>query len=282
MPKQIQCPFCSGSVVPKFIAKPFNTVNGMLQRNFGIRIPSAAIGQLITSLAPVKVSSILKQACSACGSGDMITDPSDDSEKHDNAAQIAKSTADERKKNENLLSPPCGNRYTVIQGCDLLEVGLGMNTSPSYRVDKDKGIRNSRLLDPSEVDTKKAGPVSPVGAKANHVQGINPISTPGGHYVIKCSNKFSVVVGAQGIDITTGGPVNIHGGITTITGPEVTVGSKTGRLVLEGDVVNINGKSIEVAPTDGHLFVKGNISNTGNIVSGGHYTPKVFLLFICR
>ena len=169
-----------------------------------------------------------------------------------------------------MFSPPCGNRYTIIQGCELLEVGLGMNTAPSYRVDKNKSIRNKGLVDPGQINTKTAGPQIPEGGNCNHVQGINTLSSPGGHYMIKCSNKFSVVAGAQGIELTTGGPVTISGGITRITAPELSIGSQTGRLALHGDVVDIGGRSVEVAPTDGHFFVKGTISNTGNLVVGGH------------
>jgi hypothetical protein len=247
----------------------FASVGGFLQRNFNIRIPTALQSYLAEN-TPVTVKSALKGKCKVCGGKGTLPDPTDDSAKYQKAKSIAQSRAKEIQEKEALLAPPCGNRYTIIQGSDLLEVGIGMNDAPSYRVDKDKGVRNKGLIDPGLVNTKKAGPQFPEGATANHVQGLNPPASPGGHYVIKCSNKFSVLAGAQGIDITTGGPVTIHGGITQIIGPEVTVGSKTGRLLLEGDVVNINGKSIEITPNDGHFFVKGTISNTGNLMVGGH------------
>jgi hypothetical protein len=265
--KQITCPFCTGTVLPKLAARPFLSLNGFLQRNFGIQIPSTAFSTLL-QLAPIPKKALFLQSCVACGGKGSIPDPSDDSAKHAQVADLAKQHQAEIEKNE-ALATGC-NRYTIIQGSDLLEVGIGMNTTPSYRVDEGKGIRNARLADPSEVDTSKGGPQAPIGATANHVQGTNPLSSPGGVYVIKCSNKFSVLAGAQGIDITTGGPVNIHGGITSIIGPEVTIGSSTGRLLLEGETVIVNGKSIEVSPSDGHLFVRGTISNTGNIITGGH------------
>jgi hypothetical protein len=265
--KTIPCPFCSGSVLAKTGGRAFASLNGLVQRNFGIKIPTTIFSTLLQN-APIPKKALFQQACPACGGGDKIKDPSDDSAKHKEVANLAKQHQAEIEKNE-AQATGC-NRYTIIQGSDLLEVGLGMNTTPSYRVDKDKSVRNARLADPSEINTDKGGPQIAIGATANHVQGTNPLATPGGQYVIKCSNKFSVLVGAQGIDITTGGPINIHGGITQIIGPEVTIGSSTGRLLLEGETVNINGKSIEVAPSDGHLFVRGTISNTGNIVTGGH------------
>jgi hypothetical protein len=265
--QQITCPFCTGTVLPKLAARPFLSLNGFLQRNFGIKVPSTAFSTLL-QMAPIPKKLLFLQSCAACGGSGKLKDPSDDSDKHKQVADLAKQHQAEIEKNE-ALATGC-NRYTIVQGSDLLEVGIGMNTTPSYRVDEGKSIRNARLADPSEVDTTKGGPQAPIGAKSNHVQGTNPLASPGGVYVIKCSNKFSVLAGAQGVDITTGGPVNIHGGITSIIGPEVTIGSSTGRLLLEGETVVVNGKSVEVAPSDGHLFVRGTISNTGNIVTGGH------------
>ena len=267
--REIQCPFCTGQVLTKNGGRLFSTISGFLQRSFAIRIPTGLLS-FIQEKMPVSKKSILKGKCEACGGKGSIKDPSDDSEKYEKVKQIAQSKSKEILELEAKLAPPCGNRYTIIQGCDLLEVGLGMNDAPSYRVDKDKSVRSKGLIDPSKTNTKKGGPQIPEGGKANHVQGLNPIASPGGHYMIKCSNKFTLLAGAQGIDITTGGPVTISGGITRIIGPEIIIGSQTGRLALNGDVVDIAGKSIEVSPTDGHLFVKGTISNTGNLMVGGH------------
>ena len=267
--RKLKCPFCSGKIMAKSGGRLFATVGGFLQRNFSIRIPTA-LQSYLQENTPVTVKSALKEKCKVCGGKGTIKDPTDDTDKYKEAKSIAKKYSKEIEEKEALLAPPCGNRYTIIQGSDLLEVGIGMNDAPSYRVDKDQGVRNKGLIDPGQVNTKKAGPQFPEGATANHVQGLNPPASPGGHYVIKCSNKFSLLAGAQGVDITTGGPVTIHGGITQIIGPEVTVGSGTGKLLLEGDVVSINGKSVEVTPSDGHLFVKGTISNSGNLMVGGH------------
>lgn len=267
--RKIQCPFCSGQVLTKNGGRLFSTITGFLQRSFAIRVPTA-LQSYIQEKTPVSKKSIIKGTCEICNGTGTIADPSDDTEKYKKVKQLAESKAEEIQELESKLAPPCGNRYTIIQGSDLLEVGLGMNDAPSYRVDKDKSIRNKGLIDPSKINSKKGGPQIPEGGRANHVQGTNPIASPGGHYMIKCSNKFSVLVGAQGIDINTGGPITISGGITRITAPEISIGSQTGRLALQGDVVDITGKSIEVAPTDGHLFVKGTISNTGNLMVGGH------------
>lgn len=267
--RSTQCPFCTGEFLAKTQGKAIQSISGFLQRSFNIRIPSPLIS-FLQNQSPIGKKSLFKGGCPACKGKGSLPDPSDDSSKYDQVKQLAESKSKELLELENQLAPACGNRYTIIQGNDLLEVGLGMNSSPSYRIDKEKSVRNKGLIDPSKIDTEKGGPQIPEGAPCNHVQGLNPMATPGGSYTIKCSNKFSVVTGAQGIDLTTGGPLTISGGITRITAPELTIGTSSGRLTLEGEVVNINGKSVEISPSDGHLFVKGTMSTTGNIMVGGH------------
>lgn len=270
MVRQIQCPNCTGEVLTKKAGRPFASINAFLQRAFSIRIPNLAIIDWIKERLPVSKLTISKGKCEYCGGKQVIDDPTDDTDKWEAVKANFDARKEEIEELEARLAPPCGNRYTVIQGCDLLEVGLGMNDTPSYRTEPEKDLANGRLLDPGEGDMKQGGPQIPKGAKRTLVVGCNPPASPGGHYVIKCSNKFSLVVGAQGIDITTGGPITINGGITQITGPQVTVGTSTGRCVIEGETVNLNGKSVEVAPSDGSFFVKGSLNATGNAVVAGH------------
>lgn len=267
--REVQCPFCTGQVLAKSSGRPFATISGFLQRSFAIVIPTAIMSYLKERM-PVSKQAIFKEGCPTCKGKGTIEDPSDDTAKYEQVKANFGAAAQEIQEAENQLAPTGGNRYTIIQGCDLLEVGLGMNDAPSYRVEIDKNIRNKGLVDPGQINTKKAGPQIPEGGFCNHVQGINSVASPGGHYVIKCSNKFTVLVGAQGIDMNTGGPFTINAGITRITGPEISIGSQKGRLSLQGDVVDIGGRSVEISPTDGHLFVKGTISNTGNLITGGH------------
>lgn len=268
MPREIQCPFCTGQVLSKTAGRLFSSISGFLQRSFKIRLPTGLLN-LLKDMFPVSKKTLFKDKCEACQGKGSIPDPSDDSDKIAQVKANAQARAQEILELENELAPACGNRYTIIQGCDLLEVGLGLNDANTHRVDKGANVRAYGLADPGKIDTKKGGSI-PQGAPADHVQSWPSLASPGGHYMIKCSNKFSLVVGAQGVDISTKGPVNISGGVTRITSPEISLGTQKGRLLLEGQVVNINGKSIEVAPSDGHFFVKGTISNTGNMMCQGH------------
>jgi len=267
--RELECPFCSGQVLVKKGGKTLSTISTFLQRSFSLKIPTGLLS-FIQDNAPTSKKSIIKGQCEVCKGKGTIKDPSDITSKIEKVKSNFKNAADQIAEWESHLAPACGNRYTIIQGSDLLEVGIGLNDAPSYNVEKEKSVRSKGLIGMPKIDTKKGAPMFPVGAPANHVQGINSAASPGGHYVIKCSNKFSLITGAQGVEITSGGPITISGGITRITGPEISIGTQTGRLHLEGEVVNINGKSIEAAPSDGHFFVKGTISNTGNLMVAGH------------
>ena len=264
-----KCPFCQGSTLVTKMGKTLSHVSGFLLRSFSIKIPTGVLNY-IKEHTPVPKTAALKGQCKVCKGKGSIKDPSKI------AVPVAEKVKADFQKNakeitelENKLAPHGGNRYTVIQGSDLLEVGLGMNDAPSYSIIEGAGKRNKRLVAHSDLSSKGA-PMFFEGADCNYVQGINSVASPGGHYFIKCSNKFSVMAGAQGIDLTTGGPITISGGITRISGPEITIGTQTGPLSLEGEVVNISGKSVEVSTSDGDFCVRGNISTTSNVRVGGH------------
>jgi hypothetical protein len=270
--REITCPNCEGDYVSKVAGRIFSSIGSFLQRTFNIRIPTVILNYLKERLQINKLTAF-NGDCLVCNGTRKIVDPSDDTQKYAEASQRTEKYIPEIEQNEAKLGNG-GNRYTIVQNSEVLEVGIGMNDIPSYRVDKNAGYRLRGLAGfgrgAGQV-SPKYGPI-PQGGNCNHVQGLNVPAVPGGsgHYIIKCSNKFSLVTGSQGIELTTSGPITFNGGITSITGPEVTIGSRTGKLALEGDVVNLVGRSIEAGPTDGHFVVKGTISNTGNIICGGH------------
>lgn len=265
--REIPCPGCTGNFLYKTAGRIFGAIEGFLQRTFSIRIPTTIISYLKERMPAAKAGAFTK-GCPVCGGKGKLKDPSDDRAKQKQAASVAKSYTKEIEHNESKLGTG-GNRYTIIQNHEYHEVGIGINDAPSYRVDYDAGWRNKGNAGPDKVNPAK-GLVIPEGGKANHVQGLIPPMSPGGTHTIKCTNKFTLITGSHGIEFKTSGPVTIKGGITKIIGPEVTVGSSTGKLHLEGDVVTMSGRSVEVAPTDGHFYVRGTISNSGNLMIGGH------------
>jgi hypothetical protein len=261
--RQITCPFCTGSVLTKEAGKATST-QPLMKARFSMKIPLMSVASKIFEDPEKSKKSLETSPCKACGGKGTIPDPHDDTSKYEQAAQKAQQNASKILKEENKLGQPGGSRYTIIRGSDLLEVGLGFNDKPSYRVDKGTSVANDGI-------GNHKVPSMPAGAKRNTVVGIqSPWPEDSGNYMIKCANNFQVLVGAGGIKMTTGGPVIISGGITQIVGPEVTIGSSTGGVTVEGETVMLRGKSIEAAPSEGHFFVKGSMSNTGNVSVGGH------------
>jgi hypothetical protein len=268
----ITCPNCEGSFLSVFAGKAFSAIGGFLQRSFNIRIPTVFLTYLKEKLNTVKFNAFGGE-CPYCDGERKVLDTTNDTKEYQEAARIAQSVAPEIEEAESQLGTG-GNRYVLVQNSEMKEIGIGMNDAPSYRIDPEAGYRLwglSGFGKKGNGTNPKYGPI-PKGSTYNHTQGLNPIAAPGGsgQGIIKCSNKFSVLAGAMGVEIVTNGPITLKGGITRISGPEVTVGTGAGKLLLEGEVVNMVGKSIEVGPTDGHFVVKGTISNTGNYICGGH------------
>lgn len=205
------------------------------------------------------------EKCKTCDGKKKIPDVSDDSTKYQQVQQKAQQNIQKTLDLEAKLGTG-GSRTTIIQGSELLYVGLGFNKSDSYELVQ-KGQPN-------------AGPVAG-GTSGAFPEGYNSTAVVGkqtsagwpshvGNYTIKCANKFQMLAGAGGITMATKGPLTISAGITTISGPMVTIGSSSGPLTLEGDVVTISGKTITMSPTDKQLVVKGTVSTTANMIVGGH------------
>ena len=261
MAKKIPCPTCTGKVTTNNYKQKEETQEGFT----GITGFAARTALGLAKNGPAKVASLFDKKCPTCGGKGSLPDKTDLSKQQKAAAKVAESESESILKLEASLGPVGGNRHQVVVGDDMLEVGLGMNDSKSYKVIKDGQVA------PIGGKIEAKGTV-PVYRKSSSVVGTNPLAIPGGHYHIKCSNKFSVFAGAQGVDITSIGPVVIKGGITQITGPEVTIGSSAGQVTIEGEHLQLSGKSIAITPDaggDGQVAIQGTLHTTGNIVVGG-------------
>jgi hypothetical protein len=203
--------------------------------------------------------------CPTCEGKGEIEDKTDRTEQIQSAAKKAEGLKDEILELEASLGPTGGNRHTLVVGDDTLEVGLGYNDSPSYTVIEDGALAQGG------VTMEKKAPMK-VSKKVNAVVGTNPLATPGGNYTIKCSNKFLVRAGAHGIELSTEGPLKIKAGQTQFIGPEITLGSSQGQVVIEGQHTQINGRSIAITPDttgSGQVSIGGTMHTTGNIIAQG-------------
>jgi len=203
--------------------------------------------------------------CPDCGGKGTAKDGSDLTPNIKAAAAEAAKSQKIITQHEAELGPPGGNRTTMIAGNETLQIGLVVNKAKSYN------IVNDGAQAPSQVHIGEKGSIAG-HASSPYVHGTNPMSTPGGTYTIVVSNKMSIIVGAQGLDINTYGPINIFGGVTKITAPQMTIGSSSGPLNLEGNHVQITGKTVALAPTGGNkqVLVQGTLGVQSNaVVAGG-------------
>lgn len=273
--KKVPCPNCTGSggnnnIIVKSNGRLFSSISGLLQRTFSIRIPTSLLNYLKERI-PVSKSAALVN-CNTCNNTREIEDPSDDRDRYEQVAANLQAEASNIIMNEALIggTSGCGNEYCLWTGDVVHQFGLVPNDIPAYRVDPCAAPINGGILG-ENIDFEKAGIQVPAGGKCNHVQGLNPPAVPGGTYTLFCGNKCNIVAGAQGFNLTTGGEVNMTGGITKISGPEVTVGSETGRVAVAGDSLVLTGKkSVELGSEEGHVYSRSTISTPANLVVGGH------------
>ena len=203
------------------------------------------------------------EVCGICGGQKSIVDVTDDSPRYAAASQMIDENAQKIMEAEAKLGLG-GTRTTIIQGSDLLFVGLGFNNNKTYEVIPDSNI--APAMRGGKIPQQNGMLVNSVVGKQGSLGWPQQV----GNYTIKCANKFNLLAGAGGITIATGGPLTISAGLMKIVGPQLSIGSSTGPLTLEGDSVNVTGRAVSITPTGGELFVKGNINNTGNITTQGH------------
>lgn len=203
--------------------------------------------------------------CPTCGGKEVIEDKTDRSEQIQAAVAEATAAQEEITRLEAEIGQTGGNQHVMVVGDALLEVGLGYNDSPSYTVVEGGSLGTS-------VSMESQAPMD-VGEPVNAVVGTNPLATPGGHYIIKCSNKFTVRAGAQGIELSTEGPLVIKAGQTQFVAPEVTIGSSTGAVAIEGQSLSINGgKSCQInagSEGKGQITMGGTVNCKANLIAQG-------------
>jgi len=111
---------------------------------------------------------------------------------------------------------------------------------------------------------------------------------PGGTYSLNVCNRYSVLVGAGGLNLKSYGVVNISGAMTNIAGEQVNIGSANEvnvdggkRLSLTGDIIHIKpryaGDQVLLdgdVGISGRLFVKGGVYVEGTMAAQGLATPQ--------
>jgi hypothetical protein len=267
--RKIPCPYCSGEKFENNFETPTEPKNGQTPfspggfQTFALKLFDKS--KVKANSRKKKNKELFDNGCPTCKGTGFIEDKTDRSSQIEAAVAEAQAAASEIAELEAEIGSTGGNQHVLIVGDALMEVGLGYNDSPSYTVVEDGSVGTS-------VSLESQAPMS-VGEPINAVVGTNPLSTPGGHYVIKCSNKFSVRAGAQGIEFSTEGPLVIKAGQTQFIAPEVTIGSSVGQVSIEGQSLVLNGgKTCEINAGNegsGQITMGGTVNCKANLITQG-------------
>ena len=143
-------------------------------------------------------------------------------------------------------------------------IGLVMNDSGSIRLDTKGKMYVSNIV------------IHPEGVFANRsptplIEYVQVDDLPGGNYTLNVCNKYTVQVGAGGLNLKSYGPVNISGSITNIAGEQVNIGSGNevnidggNRVSIIADVVSLSQREKLQVVVDSSLGVNKNL-----VVGGG-------------
>jgi len=158
-----------------------------------------------------------------------------------------------------------GNDITFVVGNKFVKVGAAYNDFQSYESIPEGKVVPSGLQGEKRAWTKQS-------RKIAQVNGLNPLPTIGGNYTMEVGNHFKLRAGAQGIELSTEGPLIIKAGQTQMVGPEIVIGSATGEVRVSGNHLQLDGDSIALTPGrngDGQVITQGTHTITGNMVAVG-------------
>lgn len=169
-----------------------------------------------------------------------------------------------------------GDEIIDISMSKIETVGLVMNDMLSYRIDPIGRLKIDGCW------------VSPQGTFDNyrptpHVEYVNVADIPGGDYILTVMNKYKLLVGANGINIETHGPLDIYGTIANIAAEQLNITSQNEILIDGGQRASIRAKKITFIPVEHNaVVVEGQLHVTRNtILEGGLFVEgEVGLLHV--
>jgi len=273
--RKVPCYYCKGTVLATQNGKTTSSSSAFPRvQNF-----LNAIADLMSAVFGGPKSISRKEAiggkCDACGGSGQIEDVTDTSDADKAASDFLNSKSSAIEEAEKKLGhSPGGSLLERVAGAKVTIVGRTLNNAKSITVHEGKARY------PTSQVVEKAGPTT-VSTKngTNVITGNNvPANTGGGLYYIQCGNKFKLTTGAQGIEMSSYGPVSIDGTQVRLTGAEVTIGGSQGPTVIEGDHLQLNGKSVAITPSGpaGEVVIQGTASVSGNFRSGGLYAENLY------
>lgn len=136
-----------------------------------------------------------------------------------------------------------GDKMQNVTGSINLTIGTVFNELASYRMDPVGKVKPAFVA------------IAPLGTYVGYkavplLEYVDVDDVPGGDYNITACNKYTLTVGSKGIHIKTGGPLNVYGAITNITGESINISSTNEVLIDGGERTDISGSVISLSPHD--------------------------------
>lgn len=169
-----------------------------------------------------------------------------------------------------------GDEIVNVSMSKIETIGLVMNDMQSYRVDPIGRLKIDGCW------------VAPQGTFDNyrptpHVEYVDVADIPGGDYILTVMNKYKLLVGANGINIETHGPLDIYGTIANIAAEQLNITSQNEILIDGGERASIRARKITFIPVEHNaVAVEGQLHVTRNtIIEGGLFVEgEVGLLHV--
>ena len=159
-----------------------------------------------------------------------------------------------------------GTEVIEIEKNKIETVGLVMNNWGAIRVDM-FGKLDAAQVQVFETHSQMVQAPSPL------IEIVQVDDLPGGTYTLNVANRYSLLVGAGGMNMKSYGVVNISGAITNITGEQVNIGSALEvtidggkRLALVADILTLTQRDHDQVLIDSDLGVNGK-----TIIKGALY-----------
>ena len=189
-----------------------------------------------------------------------------------NLEEDIKNTQDQRTKIEQQLGT--GGKVSTTIFRDKQEVvGAAFNDYPSVRIDW-KG-----RAQPVEVAVGRQTTFTTVGSVPHVEEVANDSVFPVGNYTIQAGNKFNVTVGSGGVQIKTGGAVDISGTTVKVSGHKINVQSKAGVNIASDEIIELQSPKNISLRSNKQIYIEPGLGVSNNIVvGGGSYTEgEVFV-----
>lgn len=160
-----------------------------------------------------------------------------------------------------------GNSFEYISKSRLTTVGLTLNQRDTYAYLPLAGREIITGIKPNVL----SGFFTALPTKLPSIQELYIPDMPGGNYDIFAMNRFNVVAGAGGINLSSLGKFSMQGTIVDVRGDAmINIGGKDSLIDIDGDVVTISANALQLKNKNGEqVVVDSTLGVSKNVLIGG-------------